>query len=54
LLVLLREFTANALSNLNGTFDAYTKRKLITSEKYGLFGLPQLWLYCQDESTLNG
>lgn len=52
LIVLFREFTINSLNNLNG-YDLYAKRKVIASEKYGLFGLPQLWLYLQDDSTLS-
>lgn len=51
--MLLREFTVNALLNLNGVYDSYGKRKIVSSEKYGLYGLQQLWQYLQDDSPLN-
>lgn len=48
LLGLLREFTINAMANLNAAYDYYSKRKIAVSEKYGLFGLPVLWAWLQD------
>lgn len=44
----------NAMLNLNAAYEFYSKRKIATSEKYGMYGLQVLWAWVQDDGKLTG